>query len=159
MCSISTQSCCGNTFTSLISECCFFQSELRVGSSRDRRVRANETAVRGLILINSSMISLSSSSISKIRCGMVMDWRRCATECSGSLTILLRRDRGNNTPLDVGQVSEIGAYVGANSVTNCRLEPHNHRIACTIRECCGQRGGESLEHIITPSVPWEAFWE
>lgn len=66
----STQVCCGNTFTSSVSEDCRFQTELSVGSSRDRQVRANETAVGRLISIKLSMTCLTSSSISMIGCGM-----------------------------------------------------------------------------------------
>ena len=61
-----TQVTCDDACKSVTSECCLLQSELSVGSSRDRQVRANETADCGLVSTNSPMNSLSSSSISKI---------------------------------------------------------------------------------------------
>jgi len=70
----STQVCCGSTFTSSANEDCRFQSKLRAGSSRDRQVRANETAVGGLISTKLSMTGLTSSSISTIGCGMSGRW-------------------------------------------------------------------------------------
>ena len=60
----------GNTFMRPVNDSCFFQSELSVGSSKDREVRAKETAVRGLVSTNSSITNLSSSSISNNWCGM-----------------------------------------------------------------------------------------
>ena len=41
-----------------------------MGSSKDRQVTANATAVCGLVATTSSMTSLRSSSMSNIRCGM-----------------------------------------------------------------------------------------
>lgn len=67
----STQVPAGNTLRRTIKDGCHPQSDLRVGSSRDRQVRASETAVRGLFLAKSSMTGLISSSISKNWCGML----------------------------------------------------------------------------------------
>ena len=81
----STHNVLGNTIMRQRSDDCLFQSELSVGFSRDRQVRASETADRRLVSTNSSMTNLSSSSISKTRCGMgaVVSGLRCEFSCGG----------------------------------------------------------------------------
>ena len=59
-----------NTFMRSVNEFCFPQSELSVSSSRNWQVRAKEITDRLLVSTDSSMTSLSSSSIPNIRCDM-----------------------------------------------------------------------------------------
>jgi len=58
-----TQARFDNTLTRVVNDTSSFQSERSAGSSKDRQVTANETAVDGLVSTNSS--------ISKIACGMI----------------------------------------------------------------------------------------
>jgi len=74
-----------NTFARTTSEDCRFQSELSVGSLKDRQVRANETAVDGLVSTSSSITNPNSSAIQRIEYGAIGRGRGGITELSGSL--------------------------------------------------------------------------